>query len=73
VPDPDPGTTAGLERGGSVPPGETPPSESSTSGAGPEETHNPERGWAAAPLAVIGVMVVLVAAFFFAYAVVIAL
>lgn len=68
-PDPDPRTTPGLEPGGGVPPGETPPGESSTSEAGPEETHNPTRGWAAGPLVALGLVVVLVAAFFLAYAV----
>lgn len=73
VPDPDPGTTPGLDRGGSVPPGETPPIESSMPGAGPHETHNPMRGWAAGPLIAIGVTVAAMVAFFFAYAVLVAL
>jgi hypothetical protein len=42
-------------------------------GAGPLETHNPPKGWAKAPLAVILVLTVLVAAFFLTYAIVLAL
>jgi hypothetical protein len=41
--------------------------------AGPQETHNPPKGWAKGPLTVIIVLVVLVAAFFVAYAVVLML
>ncbi|MFF2655663.1 DUF6480 family protein [Streptomyces sp. NPDC058045] len=44
---------------GLVPPGETPPAEGSLSGAGPRETYNPPRGWAKAPLALIGFVVLL--------------
>jgi len=36
TPDPDPADTPGLEPGGSVRPGDTPPGESSTSGAADE-------------------------------------
>ncbi|MFV0131385.1 DUF6480 family protein [Streptomyces sp. HMX112] len=72
-PDPDPDRPAGLDPGGGVPPGETPPDESSMSGAGPQETHNPTTGWAKAPLAVILLISVLVAALFAAMAVMIAL
>jgi hypothetical protein len=72
-PDPEPERTPGLEPGGGVPPGETPPAESSMPEAGPRETHNPPKGWAKAPLAVILVLVVLIAAFFLAYALVLIL
>ncbi|MEU3312268.1 DUF6480 family protein [Streptomyces sp. NPDC048387] len=71
-PDPDPRTTPGLEPGGSVPPGETPPAEASTaSGAGP---HRPlKRGWSKGPLVIIVLLAVLVALFFLAYAIMLAL
>ncbi|MFI6369317.1 DUF6480 family protein [Streptomyces sp. NPDC050546] len=69
-PDPEPERTPGLEPGGGVPPGETPPAESSLPEAGPRETHNPPKGWARTPLTLIIVLVVLIAAFFLAYAVV---
>ncbi|MGX1567295.1 DUF6480 family protein [Streptomyces sp. NPDC055506] len=69
-PDPEPERTPGLEPGGGVPPGETPPAESSLPEAGPRETHNPPKGWARTPLTLIIVLVVLIAAFFLAYAIV---
>ncbi|GGV26414.1 hypothetical protein GCM10010277_08000 [Streptomyces longisporoflavus] len=72
-PEPDPDTSTGLEPGGGVPPGETPPAESSMSGAGPDETHNPARGWAKGPVTLISVLVVLIAAFFLVYALVLLL
>lgn len=72
-PDPEPERTTGLEPGGGVPPGETPPAESSLPEAGPRETHNPPKGWAKAPLALILVLVALVAAFFLVYALVLIL
>ncbi|NWF25461.1 hypothetical protein HW130_04145 [Streptomyces sp. PKU-EA00015] len=68
-PDPDPRTTPGLEPGGGVPPGETPPAETSAgSGAGPREDLT--RGWTKGPLFIIGIVVVLCAAFFLAFALV---
>jgi hypothetical protein len=69
-PDPDePGHTPGLERGGQVPPGETPPGEDSTSGAGPDERHNPPKGWAKAPLIILAVLVLFFVIYFVAWAV----
>lgn len=67
-PDPDPDRTTGLEPGGGVPPGETPPAESSLPEAGPRETHNPPKGWGPVPLTLILVLCALIAAFFLAYA-----
>lgn len=52
-----------------MPPGETPPAEGSTSETGPEETHNPTRGWAAGPLVLILLVVALLAGGLIAYAV----
>ncbi|MEU0179303.1 DUF6480 family protein [Streptomyces massasporeus] len=72
-PDPEPERTTGLEPGGGVPPGETPPAESSMPETLPRETHNPTKGWGRAPLAVIIVIAVLIAAFFLAYALVLIL
>ncbi|CAM5287776.1 putative protein OS=Streptomyces aurantiogriseus OX=66870 GN=GCM10010251_73160 PE=4 SV=1 [Streptomyces aurantiogriseus] len=72
-PDPEPERSTGLEPGGGVPPGETPPAESSMPEAGPRETHNPPKGWAKGPLTLILVLAVLVAAFFLAYALVLLL
>ncbi|MBB5937156.1 DUF6480 family protein [Streptomyces zagrosensis] len=65
-PDPDPDRTTGLEPGGSVPPGETPPAEGSTPDAGPEETHNPTTGWAKAPVFIIGLLALAAVIYFIA-------
>ncbi|MEU0603530.1 DUF6480 family protein [Streptomyces sp. NPDC006393] len=67
-PDPDPERTTGLEPGGGVPPGETPPAESSMPEAGPRQPDSTSRGWAKAPLAVIIVLVLVLAFGFLAYA-----
>ncbi|MET9150215.1 DUF6480 family protein [Streptomyces griseoflavus] len=72
-PDPDPERTTGLEPGGGVPPGETPPAESSMPEAGPLERHNPSKGWSKGPLTAIVVVTVLVAAFFLVYALILIL
>lgn len=71
-PDPDPRVTPGVDRGGLVTPGETPPAESSTSSRS-DPYQPPTRGWAKGPLAAISVVVLLVAAFFLAYALVLIL
>jgi len=69
-PDPDPERTPGLEGGGgSVPPGETPPGESSTPAGAPDQNANTPSGWSTGPLVLLLVLVALVAAFFLAYAV----
>ncbi|MFG2555728.1 DUF6480 family protein [Streptomyces sp. NPDC048581] len=60
-PDPEPRRTPGLEPGGGVPPGETPPAEAgSTSGISHPQ---PElrKGWGPMPLTLIMVVVALVA------------
>ncbi|MWA09377.1 hypothetical protein E5671_09365 [Streptomyces sp. BA2] len=72
-PDPYPGNATGPQPGGGVPPGETPPDESGMSGAGPEETHNPPKGWSKGPVTVILGLAVLIAAFFLVYALVLLL
>lgn len=59
TPDPEPTRTPGLEPGGQVSPGETPPAEGDTFGTHPDP---PElrKGWGAMPLIVTMVVVVLV-------------
>ncbi|MFJ7586787.1 DUF6480 family protein [Streptomyces sp. NPDC097617] len=59
----------GARGGSGVPPGETPPAESSTgSGAGPYRPLS--RGWAMGPLVVICLVALLCALFFLAYAII---
>ncbi len=72
APDPEPTQTPGAESGG-VPAGETPPAEGSISGAAPQQDHDRTRGWAKGPMIMIIVLVVLVAAFFLAFALSLAL
>ncbi|WP_199430500.1 DUF6480 family protein [Qaidamihabitans albus] len=67
-PDPDPRETPGLERGGGVAPGDTPPESGQVSGLShqePRQSRKMSLGWVLA----IAVVVVLVAGFFVAYAV----
>ncbi|MCB5164277.1 DUF6480 family protein [Streptomyces bambusae] len=72
LPDPDPRPASGLPGGVRVPPGETPPAESGTGPAtGP---YRPiVRGWGKGPLAAIIALAVIVALFFLAYGIVVAL
>lgn len=66
-PDPDPATTPGLESGGGVAPGDTPPGESSTSGASDRQPGTGSRGANWVAYAVIGLVVVAVGLFFVGY------
>ncbi|MEE1927026.1 DUF6480 family protein [Streptomyces sp. TRM 70351] len=67
APDPDPGRASGLEPGGGVPPGETPPAEDSMSGALPDEKdHNPTKGWSKGPLVVLALVVLVFIGYFVA-------
>ncbi|MFC9235363.1 DUF6480 family protein [Streptomyces decoyicus] len=68
--DPDPHRTPDIPPG--VPPGETPAGEGSTGAeTGPRDKQT--RGWATGPVVILGIVVVLCAAFFIAYAVIVAL
>ncbi|MFD0169798.1 DUF6480 family protein [Streptomyces decoyicus] len=68
--DPDPHRTPDVPPG--VPPEETPPGEGSTGAeTGPRDKQT--RGWATGPVVILGIVVVLCAAFFIAYAVIVAL
>ncbi|MEU7137082.1 DUF6480 family protein [Streptomyces sp. NPDC046261] len=68
TPDPDVPRTPGEKGGGGVPPGETPPGEDSTAGAGPRETYNPTRGWGKGPVIVIGFCVLAMFVLFIIWA-----
>ncbi|MFE1175981.1 DUF6480 family protein [Streptomyces sp. NPDC058773] len=70
--EPDPRDAPGLGPGGGVPPEETPAGEGSTGAeTGPRDRQT--RGWSKGPVIVLGIIVVLCAAFFIAYAVSVAL
>ncbi|MCV7381287.1 hypothetical protein BST11_12105 [Mycobacterium alsense] len=66
-PDPDPGQTPGLERGGGVTPGTTPPAAPQTSGVAQRRPPNARRMTPGAVLTVVGVCIF--AALFLAVAV----
>jgi hypothetical protein len=68
APGAEPSQMPRVEPGG-VPPGETPPCEDSMSEATPQLEYQRARGWAKGPLIAIMILVVLVAAFFLAYAI----
>lgn len=68
-PDPDPDTTPGLEPGGGVSPGDTPPGESSTSWASDQQPATGSRGANWAAYLIIGGVVVVTALFFVGYAI----
>lgn len=65
----DPRHSPGLEPGGQVPPGETPPGEDSTAGAGPDERHNPAKGWAKTPVIILALLVAVFFIYFLAWAI----
>lgn len=64
TPDPDPRTTPGLEAGGGVPPGETPPAEGGISGISHPEPVELRKAWGPWPAALIIGLTVLVALMF---------
>ncbi|MFI0468901.1 MULTISPECIES: DUF6480 family protein [Saccharopolyspora] len=66
-PDPDPDRTPGLEQGGSVPPGETPPESASATEGLSYKTKPSARPTKWIWLIAIAVVVVLVAAFFISF------
>ncbi|PRX48204.1 hypothetical protein B0I33_10418 [Prauserella shujinwangii] len=65
-PDPDPRETPGLEEGGGVAPGDTPPDSAQTSGLSHREPRQ-SKGMSLAWVLTIAIVVVLVAGFFIAY------
>ncbi|WP_109775329.1 DUF6480 family protein [Quadrisphaera granulorum] len=64
--DPDPATTPGLEPGGGVAPGDTPPSEAGTSGLSAPEPKLPGRRTNLVIALVVAVLVAAAALAFFA-------
>ncbi|GAB2932259.1 hypothetical protein GCM10027047_30700 [Rhodococcus aerolatus] len=58
---PEPSKTVGLEAGGSVTPGDTPPIESSTSALTGDSQHTPEQRGLALPFGAIVIILVVVA------------
>ncbi|WP_434445932.1 DUF6480 family protein [Lentzea sp. E54] len=63
-PDPDPQRTPGLEPGGGVRPGDTPPESGQTSGLSHHEPKPPGRATTGIVIGIIVVVAVLVAAMF---------
>lgn len=68
-PDPDPDSTPGLEPGGGVAPGDTPPGESSTSGAAFQEPDLPGRRTNWAVYGIVGAVVAVALLLFVGYVV----
>jgi hypothetical protein len=62
APDPDPGESTGLESGGGVPPGETPPGEATTVGPSRPQPM-PGRGMSVIALVAVSVLVLMVIGF----------
>jgi Family of unknown function (DUF6480) len=60
TPDPDPRKTSGLEPGGGVPPGETPPAEGGISGISHPEPPEVRKAWGPTPLVLIMLLVALI-------------
>jgi hypothetical protein len=58
---PEPSTTPGLEPGGGVAPGDTPPIEASTPGLTGDSQHTPEQRGLALPFGAIVIILVVVA------------
>ncbi|QZN85336.1 DUF6480 family protein [Cellulomonas sp. C5510] len=66
-PDPDPANTPGLEPGGGVAPGDTPPGESSTSGAAFREPDLPGRRTSWIAYGIVGAVVAVALLLFIGY------